>query len=382
MEVIIKEIVGNKELKEFIRFPLRLYQKNKFYVPPLILSELDTLSFKNPAFEFCEAKYWLAYNDKNIVVGRIAGIINHRYNKKTGIRYARFGWLDFIEDESVLKALFHTVESWAKKKNVEYIHGPLGFSDFDASGVLISGYNEISSAYGKYNFAYYPRFIERFGYTKEVDWVEFNINIPNTIPERFTQTTEIICKRYNVRSIGFVSKQKLSRYADEIFQLLNNEYESIHGFSELTPGQINILKKQYIPLLRSKYISVIINSEEKVVGFGICIPSLSKALQKCCGKLLPFGFINIIKSIYINDTIDTLLIAIHSKYRNKGLNAVIFNDIYRSLVSDKITNIETTRELEYNNKVNNLWNKFEYRNHKRARCYIKNLHETKVSSIV
>lgn len=382
MEVLIKEIMGRKELKEFISFPMRLYKKNKFYVPSLILAELDTLSFKNPAFEFCEAKYWLAYNNKNIIVGRIAGIINHNYNEKTGIRYARFGWLDFVEDESVLKALFNTVESWAKEKNAEYIHGPLGFSDFDASGVLINGYNEIPSAYGKYNFAYYPKLIERLGYIKEVDWVEFNITIHNTIPERFTQMTEIICKRYNVRSLGSISKQKLSKYADEIFQLLNKEYESIHGFSELTPGQIDTLKKQFIPLLRSKYISVIINSEKNVVGFGICIPSLSKALQKCRGKLFPFGFLRIIRSIYINDTIDTLLIAIHNKYRNKGLNAIIFNDIYRSLVSDGITNIETTRELEHNDRVNNLWNKFECRNHKRARCYIKLIRETKALSIV
>lgn len=374
MKISIKEITSQRDLKKFVKFPNKLYKGNEFYVPPLVAVELETISKdQNPAFEFCEAKYWLAYDENNAIVGRIAGIINHKYNQKEGKQFVRFGWLDFIEDYNVLKALLHAVETWAKEREAMYIHGPLGFSDFDVSGVLIEGFDELPTVYGKYNYPYYSEFIERCGYKKEVDWVEYSVTVPKTMPEKFSDMVKIIAERYKLRSAKFTSKKELLKYVNEIFQLLNKEYDSIHGFSELTPKQIDTLKKQFIPLVRLKYVSVVLNAENKVVGFGICMPSLSKALKKAGGHLFPFGLIHIQKALFYNDTIDTLLIAIHSDYREKGVNALIFNDIGNSIIADGISKIETTRELEHNFPVQNLWNKLERRQHKRARCYIKAL---------
>jgi hypothetical protein len=343
-------------------------------VPPLISAELETLSKdKNPAFDFCEAKYWLAYNEDNTIVGRIAGIINHKYNKKVGKQLVRFGWLDFIEDIDVLKALIQAVVKFANEKGAAGIHGPLGFSEFDASGILIEGFDEIPTAYGKYNYPYYAQMIEQLGFEKEVDWVEFRVTVPDEIPVRYSRITGAIAEKHKLQSVKLKSKKEVLKYADGIFQLLNKEYESIHGFSELTPTQIDALKKQFIPLLKLKFVSVVLNAENKVVGFGLCLPSLSKALQQSKGNLFPFGFLHIQKALRGNGTIDSLLIAIHSDYRKKGVNSMIFNDVGNSMIADGIKYLETTRMLEHNLFIQNLWNKFEMRNHKRARCYFKKI---------
>lgn len=374
MKVIIKEVTDKRLLKKFIKFPNRLYKGNRFYVPQFIASEFSTLSkAKNPAFEFCDARYWLAYDERSTIVGRIAGIINHRYNQKTATNYVRFGWLDFVEDLDVLKALFDTVESWARANGAQYLHGPLGFSEFDASGILVEGFNELPTAYGKYNYPYYQSMVEQLGFEKEVDWVEYNIKVPGFVPEKYSKMADIIEERYQLHRLKFSSKRELLAYTDEIFQLLNREYSGIHGFAELTQGQIDDLKKQFIPLIQLKFVSVVKNAQGEMVGFGICLPSLSKAIQKSKGRMFPFGFIYFLKALKYNDTLDTLLIAIHDDYKSKGVNALIFNDIGKAIVESGITNIETTRELEDNFMVQNLWNKLDYRQHKRARCYIKKL---------
>ena len=374
MKITIKEITSKNDLKKFIKFPNKLYEENNFYVPPLISAELETLSKdKNPAFDFCEAKYWLACNESNTIVGRIAGIINHKYNKKVGKQLVRFGWLDFIEDIDVLKALIETVVKFANEKGAAGIHGPLGFSEFDASGILIEGFDEIPTAYGKYNYPYYAQMIEQLGFEKEVDWVEFRVTVPDEIPVRYSRITGAIAEKHKLQSVKLKSKKEVLKYADGIFQLLNKEYESIHGFSELTPTQIDALKKQFIPLLKLKFVSVVLNAENKVVGFGLCLPSLSKALQQSKGNLFPFGFLHIQKALRGNGTIDSLLIAIHSDYRKKGVNSMIFNDVGNSMIADGIKYLETTRMLEHNLFIQNLWNKFEMRNHKRARCYFKKI---------
>ncbi|MFA5642686.1 MAG: N-acetyltransferase, partial [Bacteroidales bacterium] len=215
--------------------------------------------------------------------------------------------------------------------------------------------------------------IEQLGYKKKVDWVEYNVLVPQAMPERFSQMAKVIGERYKLSCAKFTSTKELLKYSNQVFTLLNKEYENIHGFSELTLKQIEELKKQFIPLLRLKYVSVVMDSEDKVVGFGICLPSLSKALQKGGGKLFPFGFLYIKKALRYNETLDTLLIAIESSYKDKGVNALIFSDLGRSIIESEITNIETTRELENNFKVKNLWSRLEHRLHKRARCYIKKL---------
>jgi len=373
MKITIKEVSTKRELKQFVKFPNKLYIGNKFYVPPLIYGELKTLSKKNnPSFEFCETKYWLAYINYNIV-GRVAGIINYNYNKKVGENFVRFGWLDFIEDENVLKELIETVEFWAIQNNAKTIHGPLGLSEFDASGILIEGFEELSTSFGKFNFPYYSELIEKLGFKKDIDWVEYNIKVPKSIPEKYSRIAMVVKNRYKLHSARLRKKKDLLKYSDEVFQLLNQEYAGLYAFSELTKTQCEDLKSQFIPLLRLKYVSIILNAENNVVGFGICMPSLSKALQKAKGRLYPFGILRIQNALKYNDTIDTLLIAVHKDYKDKGVNSVIFNDIGNSIINSGITNIESTRELEENFSVQNLWNKFEFRQHKKTRCYVKNL---------
>ena len=267
--ITIKEVSTKRELKQFVKFPNKLYLGNKYYVPPLICSELKTLSKKdNPSFEFCEAKYWLAYIN-NKIVGRVAGVINYNYNKKVGENFVRFGWLDFIEDENVLKKLIETVESWAIQKNIKTIHGPLGLSDFDTSGILIEGFEELSTSFGKFNFPYYSELIEKLGFKKDIDWVEYNIKVPKSIPEKYSRIAMVVKNRYKLHSARLRKKKDLLKYSDEVFQLLNQEYAGLYAFSELTKTQCDDLKNQFIPLLRLKYVSIILNAENNVVGFGI-----------------------------------------------------------------------------------------------------------------
>ncbi|HAN18841.1 MAG: hypothetical protein A2X13_07930 [Bacteroidetes bacterium GWC2_33_15] len=375
MSLVIKEISSKKEIIEFIKFPDKLYLGNNYYIPAIHTNELQTLSFdKNPAFEFCRARYWLATKN-GVIVGRVAGIINNKYNKKNNIKYARFGWLDFIDDEEVLKILLQTVEKWAINEQMEYIHGPLGFSSFDPSGILIEGFNEMPTSFAHYNFPYYSTLIEKLGYKKEIDWVEYNVKVPKSVPEKFIQGADSIKKRYKLHSAILKKKEDLLKYADDIFKLLNIEYADIYAFSELTKEQIEQLKKQFIAILKPEFVSIVLNSTNKVVGFGITIPSLSKAKQKIKGELFPFGILRIMYALRKNDTVDTLLIAIQKEYQNKGVNGLIFNEIMSAFIKNGITNLESTRELENNNKVKNLWNKFEYRQNKRVRCYKKYCNE-------
>lgn len=373
MSLIIKEILTKRDLKNFIRFSDRLYSGNKFYIPALHTKELGTLSVdKNPAFEFCKAKYWMVIKDGEIA-GRIAGIINDKYNEKHHVKYVRFGWLDFVEDMEVLKLLFNALENWALNEKMEHIHGPLGFTSFDASGILIEGFDELPTSFAHYNFPYYPNLIEKLGYNKDVDWVEYNVKAPKSIPEKFTSGTELVKERYNLKSAKLKNKKDILDHADEIFRLINTEYKELYAFTELSNKQIELLKKQFISMLNPKYVSIILSETNEVVGFGITMPSLAKALQKAKGRLFPFAFIHIMFALNINNTIDSLLIAIKKEYQNRGVNALIFNDIMRTSIKEGITNLESNRELENNMGVNNLWNKFEYRQHKRTRCYIKKL---------
>ncbi|KXK37510.1 MAG: hypothetical protein UZ09_BCD002001971 [Bacteroidetes bacterium OLB9] len=373
MGLIIKEISTKKELKEFIKFPDKLYSGNQFYVPAIHEKELQTLSFdKNPAFEFCRAKYWIAYED-GVIVGRIAGIINNKYNEKHNVKYARFGWLDFVDDKKVLMLLFQAVRRWALSQKMEYIHGPLGFSSFDASGILVDGFDEMPTSFANYNFPYYPKLIEELGYKKDVDWVEYNVKVPKTVPEKFLKGAELVKQRHNLHSAIIRNKKDLLKYSDDVFNLLNAEYNELYAFTELSYKQIEVLKEQFISILKPEYVSIILNSSNEVVAFGITIPSLSKAQQKAKGRLFPFGFMQIKRALQTNDTVDLLLIAVKKDYQNKGVNGIIFSEIISEFIKNGITNIETTRNLENNLNINNLWKKFVCRQHKRSRCYIKQL---------
>lgn len=374
MKTTIKDVVTKKDLKQFVHFPNALYKGNPYYVPTLESGDLDALNpKKNHAFEFCEGKYWLALDADGKIVGRIAGIINREYNQKTGVRYARFGFMDFIDDNQVVDALFDTVEAWAREKGMERMSGPLGFLEFDASGVLVAGFDELPTAYGKYNHPYYETQLLRRGYEKDTDWVEYSVTIPGDITEWFGRTAAMVAQRYQLHHADIRSKKKMVSYFPQCAKVLNETYRDIHGFSELSKGQVDDLIRQFVPNLNTDFVSIILDAHDQVVAFGISMPSLSKALQKCKGKLFPFGFLHILHAIRHNDTLDLLLIGIADEYKGKGLNAMIFDRIAPAVKSYGIKYLETTRELEDNASVQNMWNRFETRLHKRARCYLKDL---------
>lgn len=374
MKTFIKEVTGRRSLRTFVKFPNRMYRNEKYYVPTLESADMDALDRnKNHAFEVCESCYWLAYDESGTVVGRIAGIINRAYNEKMNIRQARFGFMDFIDDNDVVDALFATVSSWAREKGMETLCGPLGFLEFDASGVLVEGYDELPTAYGKYNFPYYSSQLERLGFSKDTDWIESLVTLPYPFTDKYEKAAPSVAERYKVHIERLKNKQHMVSCFDELADLLNRAYSRIHGFSELTPGQIEDLKAQFVPNLNPEFVGIVRDENERIVGFGICMPSLARAMQKCGGRLFPFGFIHILHAIKHNDTIDSLLIGIDEQYKRKGVSALIFAAISPAIRKYDIRFVETTRELEDNNSVQNLWKKFEYRNHKRARCYAKAL---------
>ncbi|MDD7454683.1 MAG: N-acetyltransferase [Bacteroidales bacterium] len=373
MAVSIKEVRTKRELRQFAKFPNVLYKNNKYYVPQLISMDMATFSpKKNRAFEVCEGKYWLAYKDGELV-GRVAGIINHKYNRKVGQNICRFGWIDFTNDPEVVHALLDTVESYARANGMNVVEGPVGFLEFDVAGVLVDGFDQYPTAYGKYNDPYYEPLILAEGYKKETDYVEFRVTVPENI-DRYEKLSKLIGERLGLHEATFKNKKDLVRkYADGIFGVLNHAYSSLHGFSELSQAQCEDLKKQFLPQLILDYVSVIVDKDDKVVAFGITLPSLSKALIKAKGHLFPFGWYHILHALKHNDTIDALLVAISDEYKDKGVNAMLIAKMGIGYHKHGIKYLESTRELESNMAVQNMWGHFERKLHKRARVYIKKI---------
>ena len=370
----IKEVTTDKGLRAFVHFPNQLYKDNPYYVPLIESMDRDTLMpEKNHAFEVCEGKYWLAYNEKGEVVGRVAGIINRKYNQTIGKKICRFGWIDFIDDSEVSKALMDTVERYAKEKGMDTMSGPTGFLEFDEAGVLVEGFDKLATVYSKYNAPYYERHLTDLGYAKDADYVEYLIKVPEVIPERYERMAQLVSVKNSLHQAEFHNHKELEPYIDGLFHCLNSAYAKLHGFSELSKGQCDDLKKQFLSNINVDYVSIVLDADEQVIGFGVALPSLAKAMQKAKGSLFPFGWMHIMKALKQNDTIDLLLIAIDEKYKNKGVNAMIFDKFAKGITKNGIKFIESTRELEDNTSVQNLWRYLEHDLTKRARTYVKSI---------
>ena len=375
MNVSLKEVTSKSELKKFINFPFKLYKGNKYWVPPLIFDELKTLDKeKNPAFDFCEAKYWLAFKNDEIV-GRIAGIINHKYNEKWKQNSARFGWIDFIDDHEVSKTLIDQIISWSKEKGMSKIHGPLGFTDFDGEGMLTEGFNELSTFGSIYNHSYYPSHMKKLGFEKDADWIEFSVQFdPNAAgPEKVSRIAEAVAERNKLHILKVKKAKDMLPYAREIFYLINAAYKDLFGFVELTDKQIDMYVKAYFGFIKPGYVPIILDNKNKVVAFGITMPSLSVAVQKANGRLFPFGFIYILRAMKNNPDVDLYLTAVLPELQNKGVNAMLMNEMHKVYVENKIQRVETNRELEENSKIQAQWRFFENRLHKRRRCFKKSI---------
>jgi len=371
MELDIVEVSSKKELKQFIKFPFELYKKNKFWIPPLISDELHTLRpEENPAFEHCHARYWLVYN-RNKVVGRIAGIINKNYIEKWKNKYARFGWIDFVDEPEVSQLLFSTVESWAKSQGMEAIHGPLGFTDMDREGMLIDGFNELGTMATIYNFPYYPKHLEILGFKKDTDWVEYEITVPKEIPDKAIRISEIVKDRRKLSVFDAKSSKELLKYARGIFEVINETYENLYGFVELSQKQIDLYVKQYFPFVSPKYLKIVLDDNDKVAGFVIGMPSLSRALRKANGRLFPFGIFHLLIALKFPKYIDLYLGAVRKELQGKGADAFLITELCKSCIENNIVSAESNLELEDNLLVQGHWKHFDRRQHKRRRCFIK-----------
>lgn len=371
--VEIKEVKTARDLRKFIAFPNRIYAGNKYWVPPLRLDELNTLRRdKNPAFAFCEARYWLAYKDGKLA-GRIAGIINRRYLERWGQKNARFGWLDFVDDEEVSGALLGAVEAWARENGLTGIHGPLGFCDLDREALLIEGFDELSTMATIYNHPYYPNHLEKHGYSKDADWIEFELGVPEKIPEDVERICEIVKKRLKLTVLPAKKPKDLRPYAQGVFELVNEAYKELYGVVPLSEEQIAAFIKQYFGFVNPDYVKIILDESGRMAAFGIAFPSLSRALQRSRGRLLPLGFIHLLLALRKAKRLDLMLIAVRPDLQNKGVNALLMTEITRAAIQNGVISAESNPELEVNAKVQALWKHYSSRQHKRRRVYLKEL---------
>jgi ribosomal protein S18 acetylase RimI-like enzyme len=373
MDVQIEEVTTLKDLKAFIHFPFTLYRNNPYWVPNLVSDDLNTLrQDKNPAFETCEARYWLAYQS-GAIVGRVAAILNHPHIEKWGQRYTRFGWLDFVDDLQVSSALLQAVETWSKESGMTAVHGPLGFTDMDREGMLVEGFDELATMATNYNYPYYPAHMEKLGYAKDIDWVEYEISMPPEPDEKIARMAAIVEKRSKLRLLEVRNKKEILEHGKELFRLLENEYQVLYGSVPLTPRQVDAYIKQYFGFITADFVPMVFNEKDEMVAFGVALPSLSRALQKSHGRLFPFGFVSLLNALKKNDRADLYLVAVKSEYRGSGANAILMNKMYQVFQKMGVKKIETNPELETNRLVQGQWKYFETRQHKRRRVFIKQL---------
>lgn len=359
------------QLRQYIQFGIDNYKGNDCYVPPLIFDDVATLSpDQNPAFEFCRAQSFMAWRNGE-PVGTITAIINDACNEKTGRKDLRFGFLEFIDDAEVVDALFDAAEKWGRERGMTRMVGPMGFSDMDHEGMLIEGFDQLGTMATIYNHPYYPQHMERMGFGKEVDWVEFRMKVPDAVPDKYQRIAEIVARKYKLGVIEFKSKSKLKQqYGQAIFDLINDAYKDLYGYVALSPAQIKLYIEQYIGLLSLDDVCLVGDSEGQLVAVGISMPSMSRALQKSKGKLFPFGWYHILKGLKgKNDVVDLLLVAVKPEYQNKGVNALLFNHLIPNYIKRGYKEAESNLELEGNESVQKQWEYFERRQHRRRRAY-------------
>ena len=377
MMTTIHKVSSPRELRRFARFNYKLYKDNPYSVPDLYSDILKTFSReRNPAFEFCEAEYFLAYQNGK-VVGRVAAIINHKANAAWGKKAVRFGWIDFIDDLDVSRALLKAVEQWGADKGMTTMEGPLGFTDMDAEGMLIEGFDELSTMATIYNYPYYPEHMEKLGLEKAIDWVEMKLKVPERLPEQYEKIARIVQQRLNlhVRKLRSVREIRRTGLGYKIFDLVNEAYKPLFGYSEMTKAQIDRYINEYLPILDLSMVTLVEDSDNELVGVGISMASLSTALQKAKGRLWPFGWWHLLKALFIKrpPILDLLLIAIKPEYQGKGVNAMMFADLIPIYIKHGFEWGETNPELEVNDKIQSQWHYLENRIHKRRRCYTKRL---------
>ena len=376
MAITIKTVSTRKELKTFVRFANRLYKGNKYYVPSMPLDDLNTLDKSvNGAFEFCEAEYFLAYKDEKLV-GRVAAIINNKANEAWNVNQVRFGWFDFIDDIEVSKALLDAVIKFGKEHGKTQIVGPLGFTDFDPEGMLVEGFDRISTMALIYNHPYYPEHMKQLGYQKETGWVEYRLTLPDEVPERHAQVADFVMKRYGLMIVKKTKRQvNKEKYGQKIFSLINETYCNLYGFSLLSEKQIDQFVDTYLGVIDMDMLTFVEDSEGNLIAAAITMPSIAQALQKCGGEIFPTGWYHLLKTMYWKrpDTLELLLIGVKPEWQGRGVNSLIFVDLLKRYRDMGFKYAETNANLEDNTKVQAMWTVFEKEQHKKRWVFGKEI---------
>ena len=365
----IKQVASEKDLMDFIKFPMDLYKGNPNYAPSLINEEKNIWNAnENPALKYSVAKQFLAYkNDK--IVGRIAVMINNKEAQELGIKKVRFGWLDFIDDAEVSKTLIDTAINFAKENNIEKIEGPMGFTNLDKAGMLTFGFDKLATMIGLYNNDYYPKHLEKLGLIKEKEWVEFELQFPEILPEKVEKFSSLIAQKYKLRTLKFKKKKEILPYVEPMFKLLDETYKSLSTYTPISDEQIKTYKEKYFSFIDKDYITCVADENDHLVAFAITMPSYSKALQKANGKLFPFGWWHFLQAGKKNDRANFYLIGIHPEYQRRGVTSIIFKSIQMNLKNKGIKYLETNPELEENKNVQVLWQEYHPVHHKSRRTY-------------
>ena len=377
MAVEIRRVETKRDLKKFIRFNYELYKNNPYSVPDLYEDARDTFSKeKNPAFEFCDAECFLAYKDGKLA-GRVAGIINRRANETWNTSTVRFGWIDFIDDREVSAALLDTVAQWGREHGMTDIEGPLGFTDIDAEGMLIEGFDQLSTMATIYNYPYYPEHMAALGFAKKTDWIEKKLFVPKQVPDGYQRIADIVMKRCNLHIHKIKSRKEILKtdLPYRIFDLINEAYSPLFGYSRMSRRQVDQYVKSYFPFLDMRMVTIVEDADNQIVAVGISMPSLARALQKAHGKLFPFGWFHLAKALFFkrSEILDLLLVGVKPEYQSKGVNALLFADLIPAYIEMGFSYGETNPELEENEKVQSQWKYLDSETHKRRRCFHKPL---------
>ncbi len=369
--ISIKEAVSKKELTDYIKFPFSLYKENKFWVPPIIADELETFDkTKNPAFENAEAYFYLAYRDTKIV-GRIAAIINWNEVNSQQKKKVRFGWFDVIDDLEVTKVLLEKVYELGRKNNLEYVEGPMGFSNLDKVGVLTEGFDEIGTMITWYNFPYYAEHFEQLGFVVEKEYLENKFPFKNVKLEFFDKAQELIKRRYNLKPLNFKKTKAVLPHVDKMFDLFNASYANLSSFVAISEREKEYFKKKYISFINPEYIKFVEDKDGNLVAFAIVMPSFSEALQKAKGKLFPFGIFHMLHARKNSKDVTFYLIGVHPEYQNKGVHAILFKEMHTTFTEKGIQNCIRTPELADNHAIHLLWKNFEPVTHCRRKTFKK-----------
>lgn len=358
-------------IRKYVKFGIDLYDGNSCYVPPLVMDEMATLSpDRNPAFDHCSAQMFMAYRDGR-PAGRITAIINDLVNRKESNKAMRFGFVDYIDDAEVVDALFAAAEDWGRKHGCTAMIGPMGFSDMDHEGMLIEGFDEMGTMATIYNYPYYPRHMERMGFVKDADWVEYRIKVPDGVPDKHRRIADIVSRKYGLRLATYSSRKELrTRYGQALFDLINEAYADLYGYSPLTRREIDYYIDIYLGILRLEDIAVVVDADDRLIAVGISMPSMSEALRKSRGRLFPMGWYHLLKALRGHvDVVDLLLVAVRPEYQSKGVNALLFTHLIPNFIAGGYKYAESNLELEGNENVQKQWEYFERRQHRRRRAW-------------